>query len=195
MDTWPEHNHVLQRHFSTNKFPINAFSMLFSHPCHQELAKKEASTHHMNMATENRRLALLLPSNLYTAYSSAVLHSFLITFSASSMWRSYSLQGGMKPNGGEFAVYSWCAFLHASGSLRKTAECSSQILKYRYRSWDDLVIIACSATVNFFGMTTGNSQCHVVTGLGIRDICWHFGTLEIENPFKFQYVFVTVIVI
>ena len=140
MDTWPEHNHVLQRHFSTNKFPINAFSMLFSHPCHQELAKKEASTHHMNMATENRRLALLLPSNLYTAYSSAVLHSFLSTFSASSMWRSYSLQGGMKPNGGEFAVYSWCAFLHASGSLRKTAECSSQILKYRYRSWDDLVI-------------------------------------------------------
>ena len=83
----------------------------------------------------------------------------------------------MKPIGGEFAEYSWCAFLHASGSLRKIAERSSQILEYRYRSWDDLVIIACSATVNVFGMMVkdnsgGNSQCHVVTGLSIRDsIC------------------------
>ena len=58
----------------------------------------------------------------------------------------------MKPVGREFAVYFWYASRHPSESLRRAAECSSQILSYRWKSWDALVTISCSATVSFFGI-------------------------------------------
>ena len=55
-----EHEHVLELHFATNEFQINAFTMFIRHLSHQEPAKKVPSVHHMKVATENRRLALSL---------------------------------------------------------------------------------------------------------------------------------------
>ena len=50
MHARPEHNHVLELHFATNEFQINAFSM-FGYLHHQEPADKVRSVYHMKVAT------------------------------------------------------------------------------------------------------------------------------------------------
>ena len=74
----------------------------------------------------------------------------------------------MKPIEGEFATYSWWALIHpsASGSVRKTTECNSQIFSYRWRSWDALVIMASSAETRQLGETEryrGSKTCNLFT--------------------------------
>ena len=73
MHARPEHKHVLELHFATNEFQINAFSV-FRHRSHQEPAEKVPSVHHMKVATENSRLALSL-HNLYRVICSILEHS------------------------------------------------------------------------------------------------------------------------
>ena len=85
MHIWPEDKHVLEFHFSTNEFQINAFSVIFGHLPHQEPGEKEPSVYYMNVAYKNSRLALHQTYNT-AAYSSRVLHSLLSIFSDSSIF-------------------------------------------------------------------------------------------------------------
>ena len=145
MHARPEHKHVLEHHFSRNEFQIDVFSM-FGHLPHQEPAEKVPSMYHMKVATESSRLAL----SLHQTYSSKILHS------------SWAPSPTLQCNGQIRCRMAWSpmclsllcilgALLNPSKSLSKTAECSSQVLSYWWRSWDALSTIACSASVSFFG--------------------------------------------